>query len=111
MRDPVMTMMGVTPGIASQMVAHVDEFLGNDDFHRTRPLLIDSLEVDEHQVVARAPPEAVRAAVGRRHGSADPRAVGDTARRDQKMVERKIEQVTVVANEVDQAGIALVERH
>jgi len=41
-------MMGVASKITIKLIAHMDEFLGHNDFHGPWLRLIDTLDVDQH---------------------------------------------------------------
>ncbi len=47
-----MSMMGVTPGVPVEVIAHVNEFFGDDDLDRSWLLVVDALKIDEHEMMA-----------------------------------------------------------
>jgi len=101
--------VGVSPGVAVQPVTHVDQLLGHDEFHRPWLILIDTFEVNQDGVIAGPAHTAVRSAIRRRHGSSNPRPVGSAARRHSLMIDREIEQHTIVIDELAQSRVALIE--
>lgn len=108
-RDSVIPMVGVAPGVAVQPVTHVNQLFGDDELHRPRLILIDSFEVDQHGVIAGPAQEAVGTAKRRRHSAADPPPIRSAAGCHPKMIDGQLEQHTVVIDEFAQASIALIE--
>ncbi|MBA2468547.1 MAG: hypothetical protein H0V37_04010 [Chloroflexia bacterium] len=110
MRDPVMSVVGMAPGIAIEAVPHVDKFFGNDDFHRAGLIEVDPFDVDQDGMDIRSTEVAVGPAVGRGNGSSNPDPKRGPAGRDTQAVNWQLEQTDIVVQKSSQAGIALIEK-
>jgi hypothetical protein len=62
MRDAIVPVLRVPPEIAVEPVSHMQEFLGDDDFERPRPRLIDARQIDQDEMIAGRGRERISAA-------------------------------------------------
>jgi hypothetical protein len=62
MRDAIVPMLRVPPEIAVEPVSHMQELLGDDDFERPRPRLIDARQIDQDEMIAGRGRESISAA-------------------------------------------------
>lgn len=63
MRDPVVTMFGMTSMVPVEMIPHMDQFLGDDDLDGTAPGDIDPVEIDQDGMNTAIAQEAIRPAI------------------------------------------------
>jgi hypothetical protein len=65
--NPVVSMMGMTAKIAPQVVPHVDQFFGHDNFEREGLCQIETIQMDKHAVRFRGRVHGIGATDPERH--------------------------------------------
>lgn len=110
--DPVIPMMGVSASVPIDVVAHVQELLGDDDLDRTRARNVDPLEVDQHRMATARAHEAVRAANGSANRPpADPPGKRSPVSGNVEFVDRKRQERKVFEQQVTNTIVTQFENH
>ncbi len=89
MRDPVVTVVAMSPPVTIDEVAHMDELLADDDLQRSGGGLVDPGRVDQNRVGRVLTEEAVGAAVVGGDPPAEPSSVDGSIVRSPKIVRRQ----------------------
>ncbi len=110
-RDAVVAMAGMPSRVPIQVVPHVQELFGHDNFDREWLVQVDARQVDQNSVHATSRDVAVCSAIGRWHPSPDPSGVDRTGGSHPEVVRRQFQSRDILVNEGDDRGISRFEEH
>lgn len=102
-----MSMMGMAARVTVELITHVDELFGNDDFQCARLAMVDSGGVNEDSVDVMMSHVAIGAAIGGGDAPAEPSAVFGAVRCHDETVRREVEPVKVHDNQLLHCGVAV----
>jgi hypothetical protein len=104
MRDPVVTVMGMAPEIAVEVIAHVNQFFGDHDLQRLRLRHIYPVEIDQDGVHPVSLEETVGSTISGRDMSPQPLPVHLAVTCDPKIFARKCQPIEIAFNEAHDVG-------
>jgi hypothetical protein len=91
MRNTIMTVLCVPAQVAVQTVSHVDELLGNNNFQRSWPRLIDARKIDQNEMISGSRHERVGAADRRPYPPSEPALKDTPLRRHPQMIDGQLQ--------------------